>query len=118
MCKTLIDCGARVNARDEKKNTPLHVIAKSMNTLANINILLETMLCLIENGAHIDICNEAGRTALDVATTDIAKAIIRRNDNTNLKCLSFYLAARAIKRHRVPYKYCIPPYLQEYVELH
>ena len=114
LCKTLIDCGARVNALDEKKNTPLHVIAKSMNTPAKIDILNDTLMCLIENGAHVDICDEDGKTALDVATTDIAKAIIRKNDNTNLKCL----AARAIMRHQVAYKNYIPASLQEYVGLH
>ena len=114
LCKTLIDCGASVNAMDKMKNTPLHVTVKAMNTASNTDILKDTLVCLIENGAHVDMCNAEGKTPMEVATSDYAKSIICRNDNTNLKCL----ASRVIRRHRVPYNTCIPSSLQEYVELH
>ena len=114
LCKTLIDCGASVNATDNGKKTPLHVIAKCANTVSDTDILNEIVVCLIENGAHVDICNQDGKTAMDVATTDDVKAIIGIHHKLSLKCL----AAKAVKRCQLQYKETIPVFLQEYVELH
>ena len=120
LCQTLLACGAKVNAQDWKKNTPLHVIVESMNNVDSTydmvkgGSLKETFMCLVESGAHVDISNVDGRTPLDVATSVDTKAFIRKNANTNLKCL----ASRVLRKHRVPFKKYLPSSLQEYVELH
>ena len=119
LCKTLVICGACANAIDNRKNTPLHILAKSVNRITNIRVLgsevvHEGLTCLIENGAHVDSSNLDGETPLDVATNEDAKDVIKAYMELRLKCL----AARAIKRHEVRYQGVIPPLLQDFVELH
>lgn len=114
LCKTLVACGANVNILDKRKNTPLHVIVKYANPISDFETLHQIMMCLIKNGAHLDICNLDGKTAVEAATTGVAEVIIRTQSNISLKCL----ASRAVKRHKVIYKGVIPVFLEEYVELH
>ena len=112
ICKTLVACGGYVNAQDKDKNTPLHMIAECADT--DCDTLREIIMCLIENGAHIDACNKDSKTAIDVAATDIAKDVIKAHTKLSLKCLS----ARAVRRHKVEYRDIIPVSLQTIVELH
>ena len=114
LCKTLVDCGANINALDSRKNTPLHIIVKYANPISDFETLHQIMICLIKNGAHIDACNLDGKTAMDAATTGVAEVIIRTQSKICLKCL----ASRAIKRYKVAYKDVLPVFLEEYVELH
>ena len=112
ICNTLVICGANVNAQDKDKTTQLHIISECADT--DYDSLREITMCLIQNGAHIDACNKDGKTAIDVAATDIAQVIIKSHMKLNLKCL----AARAVRRHKVEYQDIIPVSLQEFVELH
>ena len=112
--KIFIACGASVNAVDNKNNTPLHTIAECANIIDDYDFLFEILVCLIEDGAHVDSCNSEGETAMNVATTDTVKSILMSHRKLSLKCQ----AARAIKRYKVQYKDIIPNDLQEYVELH
>ena len=112
LCKTLVACGANVNAQDRHNDTPLHVIAKCR--VSDFDILREIITCLIENGAHFDARNKDGKTAVDVASTGTAKGIIKAHTKLSLKCLS----ATAIKKHKLKYQYVIPASLYEFVELH
>ena len=120
LCKTLIDCGVKVNALDNNKNSPLHILAKSASNIAAAfstracRSVRETLITLLENGAHIDSLNSAGESALDVATTKDVKDLIETYVELRLECL----AARAINIHGVKYKNVIPPLLQNFVELH
>ena len=114
LCTTLVACGANVNALDQRKNTPLHIIVKYTNPISDFETLHQIMICLIKHGAHIDVCNLDGKTAIDTATTGVAEVIIRTQSKISLKCL----ASRAVKRHKVAYKDVIPAVLEEYVELH
>ena len=114
LCKTFLACGAKVNAPDKKHNTPLHIIAKCADTVSDFDTLYETLIILIANGAHIDVCNADDNTAIDVATTDVVKDILKANRQITLKCL----AARIVKRHGIQYENAIPDDLQEYVKLH
>ena len=115
ICKTLIECGASVNAQDDMKNTPLQVIASCADACLDFDTVYhKTILCLVENGAHLDACNEDGETAVDVATTNEVVASLKAHTHINLLCL----ASRAMKRHRVNCKDISPRHLHEYIELH
>lgn len=114
LCKVLVACGANVNALDNRKNTPLHVIVKYTNPISDFETLHHIMMSLIKNNVHLDVCNLDGKTAIDTATTGVAEIIIRTQSKINLKCI----ASRAVRRHNVPYKGVIPLFLEEYVDLH
>ena len=118
LCRLFINCGARVNARDEKKNTPLHVISSCADMICDRDggqeILQKIMTCLIENGAHIDARNEDGKTAMDAADSFEAKAILKAQNRINLACL----AARVVKVYELSYKNTVPSCLHEFIELH
>ena len=54
-------------------------------------------MCLIENGALLDARNKNGKTAVDVAATDIACDIIKAHMKLGLKCLT----ARVVSKYKV-----------------
>ena len=115
LCKVLVACGASVNAQDVNNETPLHVVAKCNNF--DSNFLSEIILCLLENGAHMDACNKDGQTAVDASTNCIAASIIKTQIHLSLlslKCLS----ARAVRKYKMEFEGIIPDYLKEFVELH
>ena len=114
LCRTLLICGARVNAHDNQRNTPLHIIAKCAESINDSETLSKMIECLIINGAHLDVCNTLGQTALDVATTDEAQNAIKAQMKLRLKCL----AARVVKRLKLIYQDIIPLSLQEFIEIH
>ena len=107
ICRMLLTCGADVNAQDEAKQTPLHVISKKGNSIVHIRKISK---CLIEHGAHVDACTIYGEQAIDVATMDI----IKMHMDLRLDCL----AARVVMRHRLKYQNVIPASLIQFVELH
>ena len=112
ICKAFVACGADLNAQDNNRNTSLHIIAKCVDV--ELESLREIIVCLIENGAHVDACIIDGKTAADVASTDIAGSIIKAHETLNLKCLS----ARTIKKHKIKYQGILPESLHEFVEMH
>ena len=112
ICKTLVVCGANVNARDLYSNTPLHIIARCR--ISDVDIHREIIKCLFENGAHFDTRNQNCMTAVDVASSRFAEGLIIPYMNISLKCLS----ASVITKHGIRYKDIIPESLYEFVELH
>ena len=112
ICKSFVACGANVNALDNNRNTPLYTIAKSVDV--ELDTLREIIYCLIDNGAHVDVCNKDWKTAADVASTDIAESIIKARGKLSLKCLP----ARTVKKHKLEYQGFIPDSLCEFVKLH
>ena len=112
ICKAFVACGADVNAQDNNRNTPLHIIAKCFG--AKMSVLSEIIECLIDNGAHVDACNIDGKTVVDVAPTDIAESIIKTHEKLSLKCL----CARTVKKHKIEYQGIIPDVLCGFIELH
>ena len=112
ICKAFVACAANVNALDNNRNTPLHIIAKCCDV--ELDTLREIIVCLIDKGAHVDACNIDGKTAEDVASTDVAESIIKAHGKLRLKCLS----ARTVKKHKIEYQGIIPESLYEFVELH
>ena len=115
ICKTLLHCGADVNAQDNNKETPLHVIAKTGNSIVQVRKISQ---CLVESGAHVDAYNVNGERVVDVASMHSVENmnIIKAHMQLRLECL----AARAIMRHRhkLEYQNVIPASLVEFVELH
>ncbi|XP_052792862.1 protein fem-1 homolog B-like [Mya arenaria] len=114
LCKLLLDCGAEVNARDKLGNTSLHLIVQYIHPINDFENLHTCMMALLKAGAHLDIRNNDGKTASDVATTIVAEAIIRKNNVISLKCI----AARSVKQAGVPYKGFIPRALEDFVLMH
>jgi ankyrin repeat protein len=64
----LVDHGARIDARDEGNNTPLHQACERNSTLTVVKLLLE-------RGASLTAVNNNGETALDVACKHEKKGI-------------------------------------------
>ena len=112
ICKTLVTCGANVNAQDIYYNTPLHIIAECK--ILDDDIHRDIIICLVENGAHIDARNIYDMTVADVACTSMTESLILGHMELSLGCLS----ARVIMEHGIQYKGIIPVPLYEFVELH
>lgn len=110
----LVQCGADVNARDLRGNTPLHVIVRYTNPISDFDTLHRIMTALIGSHAHLDIRNSDRRTPMQCTTTGVAEVILRQYSQPCLKCI----AARVIRDHNLPYQGQIPSVLEEFVHLH
>ena len=64
----LVDHGARIDARDQGNNTPLHKACERNSTLAIVKLLLE-------RGASLTATNNNGENALDLAIKNDKKSI-------------------------------------------
>ncbi|XP_035268113.1 protein fem-1 homolog A-like [Anguilla anguilla] len=103
----LLECGADPDARDSDNNTPLHVCAASGSP--------DIMAALVRAGAHFDATNGAGRTACELLEERHGgRHAIPPLAHVTLQCL----AARAIERHRLPYKGLVPREMEAFIELH
>lgn len=112
--KLLIRCGADVNAMDNERNTPLHIIVGYNKAISDFATLHSIIIDLIEAGAHMDTVNNAGDTPYDVVTTGVAKIILRPRMKLSLTCM----AAKAIKAYNLPYYGNVPRSLESFIELH
>ncbi|XP_077425034.1 protein fem-1 homolog B [Vanacampus margaritifer] len=112
--KLLLDCGARVDAVDHEGNTPLHVIVQYNRPISDFLTLHAIIISLVEAGAHTDRTNKQKKTPLDKSTTGVSEILLKTQMKMSLKCL----AARAVRRHRVPYRHQIPASLEEFVDFH
>ncbi|KAF7236669.1 hypothetical protein EYD10_16617 [Varanus komodoensis] len=103
----LLECGADPDCRDYDNNTPLHVAA-SNNSPA-------IMTALIEAGAHVDTTNAFGQTAHELLDKKVVmKSTMQPFNYVTLQCL----AARAVGKHKIPYKRILPNELVAFIELH
>ena len=118
LLRLLINCGARVNAQDKRKNTPLHVVSSCASMICDVaddqDTLHKIMTCLIENGAHLDARNEDCKMAMEVSKCSHADTILKTHSRINLACL----AARVVKHSELPYRDLVPSCLHEFIELH
>ncbi|KAG7210254.1 hypothetical protein KM043_011802 [Ampulex compressa] len=91
--KLLIRCGADVNAMDNERNTPLHVIVSYCKPISDFLTLHSIIIELIEAGAHMDTVNSNGMTPYNAVTTGVAEIILRTRTKLSLKCM----AAKVVK---------------------
>jgi len=107
VARLLIECGARLNATNAKKSTPLH----EATHLNNFN--KELVELLLGNGAHIDMKNSLGvRPSHHLALNPASSVSITRF--TSLKCL----CAQVITKNNLTYKGEVPEVLENFVEAH
>uniref|UniRef100_A0A8C5SNY6 Fem-1 homolog A n=1 Tax=Laticauda laticaudata TaxID=8630 RepID=A0A8C5SNY6_LATLA len=103
----LLECGADPDSRDYDNNTPLHVAARN-----NCPLIMTT---LMEAGAHMDATNAFKQTAYELLDEkQLTKAMMQPFNYITLQCL----AARALDKHKIPYKGFIPEELEAFIELH
>ncbi|KAM6464562.1 protein fem-1 homolog A [Liasis olivaceus] len=103
----LLECGADPDSRDYDNNTPLHVAAQN-----NCPLIMST---LMEAGAHMDATNAFKQTAYELLDEkQLTKAMMQPFNYITLQCL----AARALDKHKIPYKGFIPEELEAFIELH
>ncbi|XP_015680978.1 protein fem-1 homolog A isoform X2 [Protobothrops mucrosquamatus] len=103
----LLECGADPDSRDYDNNTPLHVAARN-----NCPLIMST---LMEAGAHMDATNAFKQTAYELLDEkQLPKAMMQPFNYITLQCL----AARALDKHKIPYKGFIPEDLEAFIELH
>lgn len=103
----LLECGADPDGRDYDNNTPLHVAARNNCPLI--------MSALMEAGAHMDATNAFKQTAYELLDEKLlTKAMMQPFNYITLQCL----AARALDKHKIPYKGFIPEELEAFIELH
>ncbi|XP_023231567.1 protein fem-1 homolog B-like [Centruroides sculpturatus] len=112
--RLLIQCGADVNAIDDKRNTPLHIIVGYQKPISDFLTLHSIITALIEAGAHMDSVNNNGETPFDAATTGVAEIILRTQAKLSLKCI----AAKAVKKFNLTYEGHVPETLVGFIEMH
>ncbi len=107
--RTLLQCGADVNAIDTTRNTPLHVLA------SNSSICDETIFQILCNaGAHLDYTNALGETPIDIALNSNTNQLLKTKSKISLKCL----CARLIRKNDIPFHEKIATTLINFVERH
>ncbi|GJQ75780.1 hypothetical protein Trydic_g17851 [Trypoxylus dichotomus] len=104
----LLNLGAKVNARNESKCTPLHVATVPYNC----NNWLVPLL--LEYGAHIDQPNSSRECPADKVNENPFCLDIRLVNYISLKCL----CARTVIKHKIPYVYQLPRTLEDFIHLH
>ncbi|XP_017759150.1 PREDICTED: protein fem-1 homolog B [Eufriesea mexicana] len=112
--KLLIRCGADVNAMDNERNTPLHVIVSYGEPISDFMTLHSIIMGLIDAGAHMDTVNSEGKTPYDAVTTGVAEIILRSQTKLSLKCM----AAKVVNTYNLSYCGNVPRSLESFIELH
>ncbi|KAM3960417.1 LOW QUALITY PROTEIN: protein fem-1 homolog CG6966-like [Aphomia sociella] len=110
LVELMLRLGASPDARDADGNTPLHLVCKLKPCPA------EVVTALLAAGAHLDTVNYDGDTPerLLQAAQQSLSALVNPLRHTTLRCL----AARAVKRHRLPYRHVLPHCLHAVVITH
>jgi len=114
LVRLLLKCGADANALDVEGNSALHTIVQFSHPISHFMSLHNIIVSLVEAGAHIDCANKQRQTAQDISTTGVADVILRTKSSLSLKCI----AARAVRKHNIPFHCVIPVSLEEFVAIH
>ena len=106
----LLQCAIDVNTTNAFKNTPLHTFTS--NTEATHDCAILELVC--NHGAHLDLANNRGETALDLTKDRAVIEWFRKKARHSLKCL----CARMIRRNHFPFREQISHSLAAFVEKH
>lgn len=119
--KLLIHCGASTANVDCERNTPLHTLTSTLQTLRPlsqdlITVVEEITNIFLEAGVHLDAVNIDGLTAAQICSSNAIESLIRKYESkeTCLKCL----ASRSIAQHKIKFIGLIPTHLESFVQLH
>lgn len=107
----LLEVGHTVNVADNDGNTPLHIAASAVKHCST-----PLFLTLLQSGAHLDLRNNSGRVALQLASSSSLKLYeVFPLKYVSLQCL----CAQTINRFRIPFKGKIgSKILEEFIETH
>nr|CAD7202982.1 unnamed protein product [Timema douglasi] len=105
--RLLLECGARVNARNESRSTPLHIAGTPYNFHTDLVQLL------LDYGAHIDQPNKSGECPGSLIARNPLNTI-NLMKHVSLRCL----AATSVCKYKIPYKGQIPVTLEAFVKFH
>ncbi|GBP13910.1 Protein fem-1 homolog B [Eumeta japonica] len=91
--RLLLECGAVVDAVDDRHRTPLHIALISYQMVPDERAQWSESLCgvvceLLGRGAHVDATDYSGVTPLIAAIGGPAETLIRSAINPRLKCLA------------------------------
>ena len=113
--EVLLECGANVNAVDNKHNTPLHVCSQYLQNPdmeQHHGLITRIAVVLVKNSAHVDMANEFGKRAADGLTSSLME--MNMMNFVSLKCL----AANVILKFKIPYAGQIIASLESFVQVH
>lgn len=103
----LLECGAPVNATNDKGSSPLFMASQ------DLLFKEEIVEVLLKAGGHVDQVTASGdRPSRNLRLNP--KCHISILSYTSLKCL----AARVIQKHRIPYAGEVPKHLEAFVKMH
>lgn len=112
--RLLLQTGAQVNTIDKDGNTPLHTIAMTKYKQSQQESVVTIINVLLEAGAHYDLTNTAGKTALEVCVSKEMELILSAKRDIKLKCI----AARAVKKHKLQYSGVVPKIVEMFINAH
>ncbi|UJR14476.1 hypothetical protein I4U23_001473 [Adineta vaga] len=107
--RTLLLCGADIDANNTKRNTPLHIFISNSYEL---NESIFQLLCAYD--AHLDWVNIFNETPLDLISDSRIKELLKVKTQLKLKCL----CARLIQKEQIPFRENIAHSLVTFVERH
>ncbi|CAF1378706.1 unnamed protein product [Adineta steineri] len=107
--RTLLKCGADVNAMNFVRDTPLHIFVRNSS---DCDETIFQLLC--DAGAHLDYMNALRKMPIDIVLNPNTKRLVKEKMKLNLKCL----CARLIQKNAIPFHGKICTSLINFVEKH
>ncbi|KAL3867789.1 hypothetical protein ACJMK2_040636 [Sinanodonta woodiana] len=113
LCCEFILCGADVNSMDSRRNSPLHKVVQQHHTRVDAHTQRTIIQKLLQAGAHVDMTNYDGLTAVQCVQSCVSEAILK-NWIVSLQCI----VSNAIIRCGIPYRNRVSCALEHFIELH